>query len=289
MKTQAFTAAAMTAFAANSLLCRLALGEGLIDAASFASVRVISGALLLVALALPSWRRVGRPAVDPLAVFSLFAYLALFAFAYLTLSAGTGALLLFGAVQMTMFARALHSGERFWAVGWIGLALAIAGLVYLVAPGVTSPDPLGASLLAGAGIAWGLYSVRGRGAGNPLGSTANNFLFSIPLCLAVSLVYLGQWHVTATGVLWAVLSGAVASGIGYVIWYAALKGLNAASAATVQLSVPVIAALGGVALLGEPLTLRMVLSGTAVLGGIALVLLQNQRQGKRVKAILDRD
>lgn len=276
LKTQALTAAAMTAFAANSLLCRLALGEGLIDAASFATLRVFSGALLLFGLILPTWRREGRPATDLAAVLALFAYMVLFAFAYLSLSAGTGALLLFGAVQLTMFARALHAGERFRGVAWLGLLLAVAGLVYLVAPGVTAPDPLGAFLMVGAGIAWGVYSLRGRGAGNPLSSTANNFILSVPLCLLVSVLFAGQWHLSAMGALWAVVSGAIASGIGYVIWYAALKGLTASQAATVQLSVPVIAALGGVALLDEPLTLRLILASTAVLGGIALVLVKRQ-------------
>jgi drug/metabolite transporter (DMT)-like permease len=289
IKTHALTAAAMTAFAANSLLCRLALGAGLTDAASFATLRVSSGAVMLLALALPSWLRSGRPAVDPLSVLSLFAYMILFAFAYLTLSAGTGALLLFGAVQLTMFVTAIRAGERFRPVAWFGLALAFSGLVYLVAPGVTSPDPVGAALMAGAGIAWGVYSLRGRGVGNPLSATANNFLFCIPLCLVVSLLFMDRWHLTAMGVAWAILSGAVASGLGYVVWYAALKGLSAASAATVQLSVPVIAALGGVALLGEPLTYRIVLSSAAVLGGIALVLIQRQRQSERLKAALNRD
>ncbi len=277
MKTQAFTAAAMTAFAANSLLCRMALGEGLIDAASFSSIRAVSGAVLLLVMVLPAWRKEGRPKADPLAVLTLFSYLVLFAFAYLTLSAGTGALLLFGAVQLTMFAVALHSGERFTAAAWFGLALAVGGLVYLVAPGVTAPDPLGAVLMGGAGVSWGIYSLRGRGAGNPLGSTANNFLLSIPLCLVVSLLAFGEWRLTASGAVLAIASGAIASGIGYVIWYAALTGLSATSAATVQLSVPVIASLGGVVLLAEPLTLQLVLSSLAVLGGIALVLMRRQR------------
>ena len=270
LKIQALTAAAMVAFAANSLLCRLALGQGLIDAASFANLRVSSGAILLLFLALPAWRKSGRPAADPVGVISLFAYMVLFAFAYLTLSAGTGALLLFGAVQLTMFARALRSGERFRAVAWLGLLIAVTGLVILLAPGVTSPDPLGALLMTGAGIAWGVYSLRGRAAANPLSTTAINFLTCIPLCLLMSLFFLHQFHLTSMGIAWAVVSGA--------IWYAALRGLSAGKAATVQLSVPVIAALGGILLLDEPLTLRITLSSLAVLGGIALVLVQRQRQ-----------
>jgi drug/metabolite transporter (DMT)-like permease len=255
----------------------LALGQGLIDAASFASVRVMSGALLLAVMAWPAWRRAGLPRIDLRAVLGLFAYLVLFAFAYLSLSAGTGALLLFGAVQLTMFAAALRSGERFAGWSWLGLGLAIGGLVYLVAPGVTAPDPLGALLMAGAGIAWGVYSLRGRGVVNPLQSTAANFIYAVPFCLAVSLFTVDQWAVTPGGVGLAVASGAVASGIGYAVWYAALRGLSAGSAATVQLSVPVITALGGVLLLAEPLTGRMLLSGLAVLGGIALVLSRQRR------------
>jgi drug/metabolite transporter (DMT)-like permease len=267
----------MVAFAANSLLCRLALGQGLIDAASFASVRVVAGAVLLAALAWPAWRKTGLPRADAPAILGLFAYLVLFAFAYISLSAGTGALILFGAVQVTMFAVALHSGERFRRFAWLGLALAVAGLIYLVAPGVTAPDPLGAVLMAGAGIAWGVYSLRGKGADMPLQATAANFVYCVPLCLAVSFLARGQWNLTPAGIGLAVASGAIASGLGYAVWYAALKGLSSGSAATVQLSVPVIAALGGVVLLAEPLTGRMVLSGTMVLGGIALVLWQQRK------------
>ena len=270
------TAVAMVAFAANSVLCRLALGAGLIDAASFATVRTISGAVLLAAILLLRQKKVAaRP--DWRSVVALYLYMVFFAFAYLSLSAGTGALILFGAVQLTMFTVALRSGEHFPLVSWAGLALAIAGLVYLVSPGLTAPDPLGAALMTIAGISWGAYSLVGRSAKDPVEATAHNFLYAVPLVVATSLVFIGDLAVTAAGAAYAVVSGAVASGVGYVIWYTALRGLTGTGAATVQLSVPVIAAIGGVILLSETVTLRLVVASAATLGGVALVLAQRNR------------
>lgn len=275
------TLLAMVAFAANSLLCRMALGEGHIDAASFTTVRMASGALTLFLIVLPQWRRSGRAPADWRSVAMLFAYMAFFSFAYLSLSVGTGALLLFGAVQLTMFVAALRAGERFAPASWAGLALAVTGLVYLLWPGVTAPDPLGAGLMIAAGTAWGLYSLLGRSMRNPLEATANNFILAVPLALVVSLLFLGDLRLSHEGLTLAALSGAVASGLGYVAWYAALKGLTAARAATVQLSVPVLAAVGGVVLLAEPVTSRLVLASAATLGGIAIVLAQKTRLRKR--------
>jgi drug/metabolite transporter (DMT)-like permease len=223
---------------------------------------------------LPRWREHGRPAVSWQPVAALFAYMIFFSIAYLSLSAGTGALILFGAVQLTMFIVALRSGEPFSALSWAGLFLAIGGLVYLVSPGVTAPDPLGALLMAIAGIAWGFYSLLGRSAADPMESTAYNFIYAVPLAAVTSLFFLDDFHVTITGAGLAIASGAVASGLGYFIWYAALRGLSAMRAATVQLSVPVIAALGGVILLAEDVTLRLVFASAATLGGIAIVLRQ---------------
>jgi drug/metabolite transporter (DMT)-like permease len=260
--TLLLTLVAMFAFAANSLLCRMALGEGLIDAASFATVRVCSGALTLSLILLPRWRAHGRAPVDWRSATMLFTYMAFFSFAYLSLGAGTGALLLFGAVQLTMFVVALRSGEHFPPLSWAGLFLAVFGLVYLVSPGVTAPDPLGALLMVVAGAA------------DPLEATANNFIFSVPMVVVVSVLFLGEFQISSKGLALAVASGSVASGLGYVVWYAALKGLPATRAATVQLSVPVIAAAGGVVLLSEQVTLRLVLASLATLGGIALVLMQ---------------
>ncbi|GAB4229436.1 MAG: DMT family transporter [Methyloligellaceae bacterium] len=264
----------MVAFAANSLLCRLALGEKLIDAASFTSARVISGAAMLFLILLARHGRRMGAAPDWRAVAMLFAYMAFFSFAYLSLTAGTGALILFGAVQLTMFAVALREGEPFPPLSWAGLTLAIAGLVYLVSPGLSAPDPLGALLMAVAGVAWGVYSLLGRAAADPLQATAMNFAGCVPLALIVSLLFVGMYSASPAGLALAVASGALTSGCGYVIWYAALPGLSAARAATVQLSVPVIAAIGGVIFLSEQITLRLLLASAATLGGVAIVLAQ---------------
>ena len=273
-KTLTLTALAMMAFAANSVLCRMALGDGHIDAASFTSLRVISGALALAAIVFfRSGGQVPRDA-DWRAALALFAYMVFFSFAYLSLGAGTGALVLFGTVQLTMFTVALKSGEHFSLMSWTGLAVAIAGLVYLLSPGVTAPDPLGAVLMVVAGVSWGIYSLLGRQATDPGRATAWNFLLSVPLVLITSLVFMDQYHASTLGILLAILSGVFASGVGYVIWYAALRELAATSAATVQLSVPVIAAIGGVMLLSEEVTIRLLVASAATLGGVAIVLSQ---------------
>jgi drug/metabolite transporter (DMT)-like permease len=282
LQTAALTAAAMLAFAANSLLCRLALGPELIDAASFTTVRVVSGAATLGLIMAMRKSKHSRPSADWRSVLALFAYMAFFSFAYLSLSVGTGALILFGAVQLTMFVVALRKGERFTLLSWVGLTTAILGLVYLVSPGVTAPDPLGALLMAVAGISWGIYSLLGKGVQDPLAATAGNFIYSVPLALVVSLLSLHSFSASASGLAFALTSGAVASGCGYVIWYAALSGLTAARAATVQLSVPVIAAFGGIALLSEHVTLRLVVASVATLGGVAIVLAQRAAKASRL-------
>lgn len=274
LRTALLTAVAMLAFAANSLLCRLALRQDLIDPASFGTVRVLAGAATLVAIVLLRGGGRARLRVDWRAGVLLFVYVAFFSFSYLSLSAGTGALILFGAVQLTMFALALRGGERFPPLAWAGLALAAGGLVSLVLPGLAAPDPLGAVLMAVAGIAWGLYSLRGRGVTDPVASTAANFVVAIPFVLATSALFIGDAALGWRGAGLAVLSGAIASGLGYVVWYAALPGLSGTRAATVQLSVPVIAAFGGVLLLSEPITARLLLASVATLGGVALVLAQ---------------
>lgn len=278
VRTMLLTVIALFAFAANSIFCRMALGQGLIDAATFTAVRVIAGAVMLSLILAPRWLRSGWTPGNWRAAAMLFAYMACFSFAYLSLGAGTGALILFGAVQLTMFIAALRAGEHFAARSWAGLALAIGGLVYLVSPGITAPDTTGALLMTGAGVAWGMYSLFGRGSGDPLEATAGNFIFSVPLVILVSIMFLGEFKASAAGILLAVASGAVASGLGYAVWYAALKGLSGTSAATVQLSVPVIAAIGGVVLLSEAVTLRLLIASAATLGGVAIVLAQRARQ-----------
>ena len=270
------TAVAMLAFAANSLLCRLALQQDRIDPASFGAVRLLAGALVLAVVMRArrqpvtgsgNWRSAGL----------LFAYVALFSFAYVSLPAGTGALILFGAVQLTMLGAGLLAGERFAPAGWLGLALASAGLaVLLLLPGAAAPSLFGAALMAGAGVAWGGYSLRGRGGGSgggdPLAATAASFVRAAPMGVLLALLFVRRAHADVGGVALAIASGALTSGLGYVVWYAALRRLSALRAAVVQLSVPLIAAVGGVLLLGEAFTLRLGVSALAILGGVALVL-----------------
>ena len=261
----------MLAFAGNSLLCRLALKETDIDAASFTAVRLASGALVLWLIV---YRRKDRtqPAGSWSSAIALFVYAAGFSYAYISLTAASGALLLFGAVQATMITYGLWAGERLTMRQTLGLLLALAGLLGLLLPGLSAP-PLGGSLLMLlAGVAWGVYSLRGAGAGDPTTVTGGNFLRATPLALGLSVVTLPWISIDPDGLWYAVASGALASGVGYAIWYSALRGLRAASAATVQLSVPVVAALGGILFLGEPVTVRLLLAALAVLGGIALVV-----------------
>ncbi len=273
MKTALFSVLPLLAFAANSVICRLALGRQLIDAASFTSVRLLAGAAMLLLLRrLLAPRESLRPAGNWPAATMLFAYAAAFSFAYVTLPTATGALLLFGAVQLTMILSTLAQGHRLHALEWTGLGIAFTGFLYLVLPGLTAPSFAGFALMTTAGIAWGFYTLIGRGSQNPLADTAGNFVRTLPMLgLLFPFAWLGG-HASTPGILWAVLSGAVTSGIGYTIWYLALRNLSAPQAATLQLSVPVLAAFGGVVLLGESITLRMTLASILVLGGIALVI-----------------
>ena len=312
----------MIAFASNSLLCRAALKQTNIDAATFTFVRIFSGAVALwLIMKARSWLMVHRTATaladgsetrvrfpspqsspkgsgDPfslrekvrmrvldrkaagnwISALSLFVYAAGFSFAYTSLSAGTGALLLFGAVQATMILWGLHMGERLSTIQIVGFLAAVTGLIVLVFPGLSAPPIIGSILMLGAGVAWGVYSLRGKGVQNPASVTAGNFLRAVPFSVVVWIIFVPWAHVDLAGVSYAVISGAIASGLGYVIWYSALPSLNAASAATVQLSVPVLAATGGILLLGEPITLRYVLASVAVLGGIALVVVAPHSQ-----------
>ncbi|NMG15593.1 DMT family transporter [Aromatoleum bremense] len=271
VRAVALTAVAMLAFAANSVLCRLALQQEAIDAASFTVIRLLSGALALALL-------LGARGIPPArggnwrSAFALFAYAAGFSFAYVSLPTGIGALLLFAAVQAMMILTGLVRGERLTMSQLVGLLFAFGGFVHLLSPGLSAPPLGGALLMVGAGIAWGVYSLRGRGIRDPLAATAGNFLRTVPMAIGLAMLGVGSVNIQSSGVLYAVLSGALASGSGYVVWYAALRGLSATGAATVQLSVPVIAALGGVLLLGEAVTMRLVLAAVAILGGVAIVL-----------------
>ena len=275
---------AMIAFASNSLLCRAALKQTSIDAASFTFIRIFSGALALWLIITMRKRTSSVAAVydrrthgNWISGLALFAYAATFSFAYNTLSAGTGALLLFGAVQATMILWGFRKGERLRAIQVIGLLIAVIGLVVLVFPGLSAPPLIGSMLMLGAGVAWGVYSLRGKSSRDAIAATAGNFLRAVPFAALVSVLMLPKMHLDSLGITYAVISGAITSGLGYVIWYAALAGLKAASAATVQLSVPVLAATGGILLLGEPITLRYVIASVAVLGGIFLVVIEKRQ------------
>ena len=262
---------AMLAFAGNSLLCRVALRDTSIDAASFTSIRLASGALIL-------WILLRSRGKQPLAAGSwpmaamLFGYAVCFSFAYRDLTAATGALLLFGAVQLTMTGYGLFAGERLKGLRLLGVLIAIAGLVWLLLPGLSAPPPLAAGLMLAAGLAWGIYSLLGRGAGDATAATGGNFMRAVPFAAILSLAAATGASPDQTGLIYAVLSGAVTSGLGYVLWYAALPALSATSAATIQLCVPAIAALGGAVLLAEPITARLLLASAAILGGIALTI-----------------
>lgn len=265
------TVLAMLAFAGNSLLCRLALKHTSIDPASFTTVRIVAGALTLWLITRTRAGSASGSGNWPSAL-ALFVYAAGFSYAYVSLPAAMGALLLFGAVQATMIGYGLWVGERLLARQWLGLLCAFAGLAGLLLPGLSAPPLVGSALMLGAGIAWGVYSLRGKGAGDPTRVSSGNFARAAVMAALLSLVAVRWSSVDSAGLGYALASGALASGVGYAIWYTALRGLKATSAATVQLSVPVLAAVGGVVFLGEAVTLRLLLASAAILGGIALVM-----------------
>jgi drug/metabolite transporter (DMT)-like permease len=304
MRVFLLTSLAMIAFASNSLLCRAALRDTAIDAASFTFVRIFSGVVALW-LILESRRkliveRTASPSADSssgsshvtrhssllhgnwISAFALFAYAAAFSFAYNTLSAGTGALLLFGAVQASMILWGFHKGEWLDLIQTAGLLVAIAGLILLVFPGLTAPPLIGSLLMITAGVAWGVYSLRGKvegqssSDGDAIAATTGNFLRAVPFAILLSLVTMRYLSLNSLGVSYAIISGAVTSGLGYVLWYSVLPELKATSAAAVQLSAPVLAATGGILLLSEPITLRYVIAAIAVLGGVFLVVIEKQ-------------
>lgn len=280
------TSLAMVAFAANSVFSRLGLEAGTMDAATFTAIRMMSGAVTLIGLVAlrkqMSFADLWQVSQTNLKMAGcLFAYMALFTFAYISLATGVGALILFGSVQLTMFAIALRRGERFLPLAWMGIGLAIAGLGVLIVPAaVTSAQAgvnvLGGVMMLGAGVAWGFYSVLGRSAGAPLEATARNFLLGIPLVCLLCLGFADFSAISSTGVIWAVASGALASGCGYAIWYAVLPALKTGIAAVVQLTVPVIAAVGGILFLQEALTLQVAVSLILTLGGVFLTIRTTQ-------------
>lgn len=274
LKVSLITMCALVAFAANSVLCRFALGVGAIDAAGFTCIRLVSGAAtLLLILILRTNVSFTHSGGSWLAGLMLFLYAISFSYAYLELDTGTGALILFGAVQITMICVSMIKGTKLLLVEWLGLAAAFLGLVYLVLPGVSAPSPIGFLLMAIAGVAWGIYTLKGRGSENPLADTAFNFIRSIPLVMVVVIITFQDFQFTVNGALLAFVSGAITSGLGYTVWYAALRDLSTTQAAVAQLAVPIIAALGGVVFMAESITLRLGLSAIMVLGGIFMVVM----------------
>ncbi len=270
-----YTSITMLAFAGNSILCRMALRDGAIDPASFTSIRLLSGAVaLLLIVRLTSNDASIREHGGWTSALVLFFYAICFSYAYISLSAGAGALILFGFVQGTMIAMALWYGDRPSVSEWLGWLLAFGGLIWLLVPGIEAPPAVGATLMALAGIGWGVYSIRGRNETNALVSTCSNFVYSIAFVIVLTAIMYTNADITNRGVILAIISGALTSGVGYVIWYTALNYLSAMQAALVQLSVPAIAAAGGVILLAEPVSLRLLTSGALILGGISLALIQ---------------
>lgn len=273
MKIFFYTSFALLAFAFNSILCRLALGTDSIDAAGFTTVRLISGATaLLIISSLFGRKNAAIKQGNWLSALFLFGYAICFSFAYIGLTTGMGALILFGSVQATMIIAALAGGERPKVLEWFGLFAALAGLIYLVLPGLASPPLFSSLLMVIAGIAWGFYTLRGKGSANPLAETTGNFIRAVPLIILASLPFLAQFHSSKRGFVFAIISGAVTSGIGYAVWYAALKFHTATRAAILQLSVPILAAIGGVVFLSESVTVRLSVAAVLILGGIALAI-----------------
>jgi drug/metabolite transporter (DMT)-like permease len=268
-----YTSITMVAFAFNSILCRMALMDGAIDPASFTSIRLFSGAVaLLLIVRFTSEDRSIKEHGGWGSALTLFLYAIFFSYAYISLSAGAGALILFGFVQGTMIAMALWAGDRPKMAEWLGWLMAFGGLVWLLLPGIEAPPAVGATLMALAGIGWGVYSIRGRAESNPLVANCSNFVYSIAFVVVLTAATFFNADISNRGIVLAVISGAITSGLGYVIWYAALKYLTAMQAALVQLSVPAIAAIGGVILLAEPISIRLITSGALILGGISLAL-----------------
>jgi drug/metabolite transporter (DMT)-like permease len=290
LKTTLLSALALIAFAGNSVLCRLALSNGSIDPASFTGIRLASGAIVLLLLVwgiglLKARHAAAQQSVKKranlswMAALMLFAYAVLFSFAYTTLATGVGALILFGSVQISMVCISLVQGNRLKLFEWLGLLIACAGLVYLVLPELSEPSIMGFIMMAMAGMAWSMYTILGQGSQNPLNDTSSNFIRSLPLAIILLLIYAGQLSATPSAWLLAISSGAITSGLGYAIWYAALRDLTTSQAGVMQLLVPVIAALGGVVFANELLSKRLIISSMLTLGGILIVLLAKKRTG----------
>lgn len=288
MTVLVLTSFTLVAFAANSLFCRMALGEQLIDPISFTTLRLGSGALALILISrFVEKSKTSRESLGSwVSGFSLFAYAIAFSLAYISLNTGMGALILFGSVQVTMIGAALKSGEKLGAVQWIGLAAAISGLLYLVMSGISAPEPIGALLMCVAGIAWGVYSIRGKGVSAPVTKTAGNFTRSAPMAIIASVIGHSAIHMEPFGIMLALISGILTSGLGYVLWYKALRGLTITQSSVVQLLVPVLAAFGGVAFLSEKISARLIVASALILGGVSLVVIKRSAEGTKLRTNL---
>jgi drug/metabolite transporter (DMT)-like permease len=272
-----YTTFALVAFAFNSVLCRLALRAEEIDAASFTSIRLLSGAVTLVLISYFFGKEKKPASGNWPSAFFLFAYTVCFSFAYISLTAGTGALVLFGSVQITMIAVTLARGEKPKMLEWLGLVTALGGLFYLVFPGLAAPPLASSALMAAAGISWGAYTLRGRSSSDPLAETTGNFIRSVPLGIIISIIFIPRFHLSNKGIVLAVISGAIASGIGYTVWYAVLRHHTATRAAVLQLAVPLLTAVIGVLFLAETAGIRLVVASALILGGIGLTILGRKR------------
>ena len=271
------TSISLIAFAANSLLCRMALGDSLIDPVSFTTLRLASGALTLVFLLRirsGSTRRVKARGAWKSAL-ALYAYASAFSLGYVSITAGMGTLILVGSVQITMLGWAIVCREKLSRITWLGSAISMSGLIYLVLPGISAPDPIGALLMFVSGSAWGVYTIRGKGAPSPVAMTTSNFCWAAPVALVMSIAFSASMHLELSGVLLAVISGSMTSALGYVIWYKALRRLTTSQASIVQLLIPVLTAFGGVAFLSEQVSMRLLLACTLILGGVAMGILNN--------------
>ncbi len=255
----------------------MALVGGSIDPASFTTLRIVSGAatLWIVSALL---RRRSRPSGSWISAAMLALYALGFSYAYVRLSTGTGALILMGSVQATMIVAGIRAGERLVPKQWLGLLLALGGTTYLVFPGIAAPPVVGSLLMATAGLAWGVYSLRGRGSNDPITATTDNFIRAVPIVVVFGLVQLNEAGWSTYGLLLAIVSGSLTSGIGYVLWYTALRGLTATRAAIVQLAVPILAAAGGVLLLSESVTPRLVIASIAVVAGVGFAVTGRPRR-----------
>lgn len=278
-----FTTLALMAFAANSLLCRMALANEWVDPASFTSLRLVSGMLVLIPLSksLSEPVTAGKIKGAWIAGIALFCYASAFSLGYVTITSAIGSLLIVGAIQITMLSGALIGGEKLRPLRWLGSAISMGGLVYLVLPGVSAPNPTGAGLMLISGTAWGIYSIRGRGAKAPLAMTAGNFIWAAPMGLLTSLFFRSSIHLETHGVLLAICSGAITSALGYVIWYRALRHLSTSVASIVQLLIPVFTAFGGVLFLSEQVTARLLIASSLILGGVGIGLVKINRRGQK--------